>query len=544
VTSEAGAPAELMPPLDPPAERRPWSRLPLLWVRPADELAVPLLGRAGVIGRIRVAARPPIEETRAADELRMLQTFANHASVALENSRLVERLREEIAVREHEATHDMLTGLPNRMLFHRSVGDAIAARRPDEWLAVLLIDLDHFKAINDTLGHHVGDTVLARLAGAMAAALGPDEVIARLGGDDFAVLLTHLPSQAAALAGAERLRGLLARPVEVDGLQFEVAGSIGIALCPDDGTDSSTLLRRADVAMYLAKHQRSGAERYRLEQDPNTPRRLQLAGELRVATEQRQIIAHYQPKVALESGTVVGVEALARWEHPTHGLVCPDEFIPVAEQTGLIRPLTQCMLRTVLDQWRVWKARGHDLEVAVNLSTWSLLDGQIAEDVRELLADSGVPARALRLEITESGMMTDPRRTAVVLEQIDALGVGLSIDDFGTGYSSLSWLSRLPVDEVKIDRSFVHGLVASEGDRAIVRSTTDLGRSLGLTVVAEGVEDAATWEHLRALRCHAAQGYLLARPLPAAELLGWLAEHEACRRRPGEDGQRRAARIP
>jgi diguanylate cyclase len=331
----------------------------------------------------------------------------------------------------------------------------------------------------------------------------------------------------------EKVRAALEQPVVVDGLSLPAEGSIGIAMYPRHGRDVDTLLRHADVAMYSAKEEKSGYLFYDNSRSESDPARLTLVSELRRAIEQHELVVYYQPKAVLESGAVRSVEALLRWNHPTRGLVGPDEFIPLAQQTGLIKPLTLYVLEEALGQCRSWQREGMRLGVAVNLSVRNLLDAEFPEQVRRLLDKHGVEPGLLELEITESVVLSDPVRTKRVLDKLSTMGVKLSIDDFGTGYSSLAYLSQLPVDEIKIDRSFVMNMAQCDNDAVIVRSTIDLGRNLGLQVVAEGVETEEAWDVLSQLGCTLAQGYYLSRPVPAAELTQWL------RRRPLEaDGER------
>jgi EAL domain-containing protein (putative c-di-GMP-specific phosphodiesterase class I) len=324
------------------------------------------------------------------------------------------------------------------------------------------------------------------------------------------------------LTAMDRVRAEIARPVHVEGLPLVIEGSIGIAVFPDDGEDVETLLQHADVAMYHAKGKNAGYAFYDASCARHDPGRLTLVGELRRALECHELVLHYQPKAFLADGQVRSVEALVRWQHPERGLVPPDDFIPLVQQTGLIKPLTRYVIDAALRQARDWSAQGWDLSIAVNLSTRNLLDVELPDQIAELLARHGVPPSRLELEITESTMLEDPPRTRAILERLSTMGIRLSIDDFGTGYSSLAYLKRLPVDEIKIDRSFVMNMVEDEDDATIVRSTIDLGRNLGLEVVAEGVETGPIWDRLTALGCTVAQGYFLSRPLPADELAPWL----------------------
>jgi diguanylate cyclase (GGDEF)-like protein len=387
-----------------------------------------------------------------------------------------------------------------------------------------MIDLDRFKEINDTLGHHNGDLLLRTVGARLIAAVRGSDSVARLGGDEFAVLVQGVYGPEDAVEAAERIRAAVSERLELAGIGVEVEASLGIALYPEHGDDPETLLQHADVAMYSAKESHLGVCLYERDQDVNSPRRLALLGELRQAmNDPGQLLLHYQPKVQVGNGGVAGVEALVRWQHPKHGLLGPMEFIPAAERTGLIRPLTIRILETALRQARTWNdARLPPMMMAVNISTRCLLESDFADQIRRLLDEAGVPADQLELEITESTIMSDPENAMAVLLRLAEFGVSLAIDDFGTGYSSLSYLKQLPVHLLKIDRSFITDMRPGESDEAIVRSSVDLGRNLGLDVVAEGVESEATWQHLADLGCDQAQGFFFARPMPSSEIPAWL----------------------
>ena len=484
-----------------------------------DAVLVRVDAEGDVSGTVLVSNRLGDVLTFSGEDVRLLQTLANHASVALANGRLVDQLTEQASEREHEALHDALTGLPNRTMFQRELTAVIAS--PGSKAAVLLMDLNGFKDVNDTLGHQAGDLLLRDIGGRLQRALEGTGFVARLGGDEFAVLLPGVGGELAAKTVAHEVLSVLEQQTTIEGVRVDIGASIGITLCPTHGDEATALLRRADVAMYAAKSTHAPIEIYSADRDTHSPQRLALVGELRSTLEGGDLRVVYQPKADLRTGRVVGVEALARWNHAGRGFVPPDEFVGVAERSGLIQTLTRHVLRTALAQCRLWRLSGLPLNVSVNLSARSLLP-ELPSEVARILGETGVAATALTLEITESSIMADPGRTGQVLEELSAMGVGISIDDFGTGYSSLTYLKRLPVDEIKIDKSFVMAMARHEGDAAIVRSTVDLGRNLGLRVVAEGIEDAAMWTALTTLGCDMAQGYYLSPPLTPTEFDAWL----------------------
>jgi len=440
-----------------------------------------------------------------------------------ENSKLVARLRRQADQNRHQALHDPLTNLPNRTLLQDRIQQGIfRAERDGHRLALMMMDLDRFKEVNDALGHHSGDVLLKQIAKRLRRALRQSDTVARLGGDEFAVLLPHVTDPSAAIAIAEKLAESLREPFAISELSLEARGSIGIALYPDHASDMGALVQRADVAMYAAKNGPRSWELYATEQDQQSPGRLALVAQLRHAIDHEELVLHYQPKGELSSHRVKSVEALARWRHPRNGIMLPDDFIPLAEHTGLIRPLTLYALNSALKQCRAWEEQGLDLNVAVNLSPQSLLDLQLPKEVQGLLERWKVPATRLKLEITESSIMADPMRAMRVLNELSGMGIGLSIDNFGTGYTSLAYLKRLPIDEIKIDKSLVSHITTNQSDDVIVRSIVELGRNLGLEVVAEGVEDKATWDRLATFGCDTAQGYYLADPMTPNELASWL----------------------
>jgi diguanylate cyclase (GGDEF)-like protein/PAS domain S-box-containing protein len=426
---------------------------------------------------------------------------------------------------QHQALHDPLTGLPNRLLFGERIEHAIThAERRDTRLAILMMDLNRFKEVNDSLGHHAGDELLKEVGERLRGALRASDTVARLGGDEFGLLLPDPSETEDVLGVVDRIREALERPICVQELPLAIEASIGIAVFPSHGRDADVLIQRADVAMYAAKQESAPFAFYDADADEYDPTRLTLVAELRRAMEERELVLHYQPKAVLEDGSVRSVEALLRWQHPHQGLIYPDSFIPVAQETGLIRPLTLYVVDEALRQCREWRDAGLGLSISVNLSMRNLLDLEFPQQVAGLLEHWEVEAELLELEITESTMLANPARTKAVLGQLHALGIRLSIDDFGTGYSSLAYLRRLPIDEIKIDRSFVMSMTEEADDVAIVRSTIDLGRNLGLDVVAEGVETQEIWDKLRELGCNTAQGYYLSRPVPPEKLAAWLEE--------------------
>ncbi len=428
-------------------------------------------------------------------------------------------------VLRHQAMHDGLTGLPNRSQLTERLRQALRhSSRTLEPVSLLVMDLDQFKDINDALGHDHGDRLLIELSHRLQELLDTTDTIARLGGDEFAVLLTQPGDPECAAEVATRIRLSLEEPFHLGGISLQVNASIGIATYPVHAVDSETLARRADVAMYTAKRSGGGVAVYAPEHDQSSIRRLALLGELRRAIAEDEFVLHFQPSVDLDSGEPRAVEALVRWQHPTHGLMAPGEFIELAEVSGTIQALTRWVLERSVDTICTWRTQGIVLPVAVNLSVRNLYDLELPAWLDQLLADRGVEASMLILEITESELMDDPLYAMEVLGKLKALGVASSIDDFGTGYSSLAYLKNLPIDELKIDRSFVGTMVTDESDLTIVRSIIDLSHNLGLDVVAEGVEDADTLARLAEMGCDRAQGYYLSRPVPAEELAAWIAD--------------------
>ncbi|MPZ69577.1 MAG: EAL domain-containing protein [Actinobacteria bacterium] len=493
-----------------------------------DAIAVPIYGADGadVVGQLLVGNHLGDVRTFEEGDLKLLETLATHASVALEKGALIDSLASQAAENEFQAQHDALTGLYNRAFFHDRVMSSIEETGADGMLAVLLMDLDRFKEINDTLGHHIGDSLLVEMAARLSKSMPHEATVARLGGDEFAILLPNIDGLASATSAADELVVRMTTPFDLEQLTLDVDGSIGIALYPVHGVDADTLMQRADVAMYLAKENHRGYEIYASDRDQYSPSRLALVAELRAAVDADELEVWYQPKVDLLTRKVLGAEALVRWNHPRNGMMPPDEFVSLAEHTGLIGPMTELVLDHALERCRHLRRAGRDdFKVAVNLSVRNLMDSALPTLVSKLLLKWNLPADAVQLEITESTIMADPVRAITTLSALKRMGIALSIDDFGTGYSSLAYLKRLPVAEVKIDRSFVMGMTTDENDTVIVRSVIDLARNLGLEVVAEGIETQEAWDHLVALGCQIGQGYYVSRPLPGPEFDQWLEDN-------------------
>ncbi|MEO7744692.1 MAG: sensor domain-containing phosphodiesterase [Actinomycetota bacterium] len=485
-----------------------------------DALVVPLHDQGRIFGVLQVSNRTDKTSTFGFEDLRLLQTLAAHAELIWDKGKLVDQLR-------FDAHHDSLTGLGNRTHFRMAL-DARLAERPgsstSDGTAVLLLDLDRFKEVNDTLGHPVGDHLLRRVAERITELVPVGSVVARLGGDEFAVLLPDGGEDG--VEAARAVRAGLSQPYVVQSTHLEVGASIGVAVLGVDGEDASTVLQHADVAMYAAKRQAQGVARYAAEDDRSSVDQLAMAGDLRRGLESGQVEMHLQPQSHPSGRPLVSFEALARWHHPTRGLVMPDDFIPLAEQTGLINQLTYVALRGALTACASWQSRWPDVGVAVNLSPRQLLDPELPPAVAALLQQHPVAPRLLTLEITEGSLLLDSAAAARALAQLRELGVRLSIDDFGTGYSALAYLQRLPIDELKIDKSFVLAMTTDDSARAIVRAIIDLAHTLGLSVVAEGVEDEAARALLAGFGCDVLQGYWLSRPLSPQALPAWLRQHQ------------------
>jgi diguanylate cyclase len=427
-----------------------------------------------------------------------------------------------------KATTDELTGLANREYFSSVVQERVVAASPHgDSFAVMLLDLDHFKEINDTLGHHYGDVILQDLGPRLAQSAGEGGVVARLGGDEFAILpagRNHDPDRLEEIA--REVLEVVQQPVAVDDLRLDIGASIGISRYPEDGEDVHALLRHADVAMYAAKEKHSSYKLYAAELDRHSVRRLTVLSDFRRALDSDEFVLHYQPVVDVAARQTRSAESLVRWEHPEMGLIPPNDFIPIAEQSGLIGPLTRYVLERSVAECAGWRAAGRDLSVAVNLSVRDLLDHDLPAEVSRVLTSYHLPGDALHLEITESMIMSDPDRALATVKALRELGVKISVDDFGTGYSSLANLKQLPINELKIDRTFISSMLQDQDDLIIVRSTINLGHDLRLKVVAEGVEDALTLRQLNNLGCDLAQGYHLSRPLPSRDFVAWVEQAE------------------
>ena len=488
-----------------------------------DAMAVPMRSEGTVVGHLVVADKLGDVATFTAADLRQLHAFANHAAVALTNALRAAQIIEQARERERQALHDELTGLANRRLLGLQLTEALAGDRA----ALLLLDLDRFREVNETLGHEIGDRLLCLVADRLTETLEGATVVARVGGDEFAAVLAGA-DEAEAVACAVRVGEALARPFDLNGLTVAIQASVGVA-DGARGADGVSMHRWADMAMNVAKDGRSGFEVYRREMDRTDSGRLGLLADLRVAVADGGLCVCYQPKVDTATGRVSSAEALVRWFHPALGSITPDDFIPLAEHSALITPLTMVVLADALRECRRWQRQLGQFSVAVNISQRSLVEAGFVEAVARTLGASGAPPGSLTLEITESSLMTDPDRALAALAHLRDLGVHVSVDDLGTGYSSLSYLQRLPVDEVKIDRSFLSDISDARAT-AVLRSMVELGHRLGHRVVAEGVEDEATYHFVATLGCDEAQGFWLGRPMPAAELTACLDRWQPPRR--------------
>jgi diguanylate cyclase (GGDEF)-like protein len=493
------------------------------WLEPAKSRAVDL-------GSLRLVALPSLFVLGAAGVLGYAALHhVNRIAIGLAlaalcgtviRTGLTFRALRSLAQTKLEASTDPLTGLANRRVLYRTLTQLLEDA-PQTSCAVLFLDLNRFKELNDTLGHQVGDALLVEVSQRLSRALAAGELLVRLGGDEFAVLITD-SSPADCTDVAERLSAALVAPLTFDGIMPTVEASIGVSRYPEHGSTVADLLRHADIAMYQAKHGRTGYEIYSPADDQHSRQRLALLSELHGAIARRELVLVYQPKASLASGAVTGVEALVRWQHPVRGLLEPDAFLHLAEQTGMIRKLTLYVLDQALADCAAWAGLGHPLPVAVNVSDLDLIDTTFPSQVARLLAERGIRPELLRLEVTESLILSKPTRTLGIIRELRRMGIEIALDDFGTGHSSLAHLKHLPIDELKIDRSFITQMTDDPRDTAIVESIVTLARNLGLRVVAEGVERDAEWKRLRDVRCTEAQGHLISRPVPAADLVAVL----------------------
>lgn len=489
--------------------------------RRVEHVAAPLRSANGPVGVLRLRFAEPVEWSDHEDQV--LSAFAHTVSSALVNARLYAEARQQAQEKAHEAAHDALTGLGNRRLLLDQAAEVLRVAKAERGcIGLLLIDLDRFKEVNDTLGHNAGDRLLCGVAERLRRSVRSADLVARLGGDEFAVLVSGICGPAAAESVASELAEVIARPATFDGMTLAVEGSVGVACFPEDGQTVEELLQRADVAMYQAKASNERYMRYRADRDDSTLDRLELVAELRSALSGGELVLHYQPQLDLHTGQVARVEALVRWEHPRRGLLGPERFVPVIEQTGLVRDFTGSVLDEALSACAGWKAEGLDVGVAVNLSARNLLDSSLPGEVARLLLRHKVPAEELTLELTETAVMADLDAAEQILANLRDLGVQLAVDDFGTGYSSLTLLQRFALNEVKVDRGFVQDLLVERSNAAIVQVTIQLAHTLGLRVVAEGVENPQLVEALVALECDLAQGNHIGMPMAARELREWL----------------------
>ena len=479
-----------------------------------DAIIVPMRSGDAIIGTLEATGRLNDNAFLKPADVRLLETLAAQAAVAVENSRLVDRL-------QFDAYHDPLTSLPNRRRVLALLEEAVKVRAPGEVVAVLLVDIDGLRDVNDSLGHDAGDRMIIEVASRLRRFAPAAALVGRAASDEF-VVTQRLADVDEAMALAVRIRDALQEPMQVDTITLDVDVAVGVAVHPDQGTDAEALLRAADLAVQSAKQYATPVQLYQASLQSRSSQRLGLAADMRRALESSEVEVYYQPKVALPDRRVVGVECLARWEHPTHGQVSPADFVAIAGHTGQLGRLTEIVLREGLRRAKGWLDEGRPLPIAVNLSARTLIDPTFPPTVARLLREYEVPSSLLTLEITEDGMVGEPDRPMSTLRRLNELGVRLAVDDFGTGYSSLSYLRRLPVDEVKIDRSFVQGMATDTGDLAIVRAVVDLARHFGLLVVAEGVESERTVNLLEGLGCDVGQGFLFSRPLPYERFEAWL----------------------
>ncbi|MBI3812148.1 MAG: EAL domain-containing protein [Nitrospirae bacterium] len=487
------------------------------------ELDVPFIFVSGTMGEetaveaMKAGAQDYVMKNNLKRLLYSVERQLHTASVRRERKRAEETV-------QYLAYHDVLTDLPNRAVFYDRLHQCIlTAYREKKPLTLLLMDLNRFKEVNDTFGHQSGDLLLRQIGPRVRRCLRESDTVARMGGDEFAILLPNTHVEGASLTARKILKALEA-PFVLEEVTIDIGVSIGIALYPDHGEEGDALVQRADMALYETKQAGGGYAVFASEHEQNSPRRLMLTGKLRRAIEYGELSMHYQPLVDLKTNRVIGVEALSRWLHPELGAIPPDQFVPLAEQTGLIQPFTQWVLKTVCRQHEEWRDLGLALPISVNLSQKNLHETQLPDQVSELIQTGSMPADKLEFEITESMIMSNPMRATQILTRLNAMGIPLSIDDFGTGYSSLGHLKKLPVQKIKIDKSFIVDRIEDKDDNVIVQAIINMSHSLGLEVVAEGVEDQLTKDRLATLGCDSAQGYHICHPLPAAEMTSWLTE--------------------
>lgn len=501
----------------------------------AQQVIARTMERPGVSQRVQVRVRSSVGTWRRLEA--SSSAFRGEHSllkIALIAHDITESEAQKAALK-HQSLHDELTGLPNRALLDGELNAAVeTAQKRRKGFSLLYVDLDRFQVINDTFGYRWGDSLLQQIVPRLQGALRKTDTVARVNGDEFAVILPTIGEASGAVRIARRLLHLLEPPFLIEGHQVALSASIGISLCPAHGTNADTLLRRAALAVHQAKRTGVGYALYTAEQEEGyEPGRLLLLNDLRQATEHDQLVLYYQPKVHMTSGEIHQVEALLRWQHPQRGMLLPDHFLSLAEESGLMKPLSQWVLNEAIRQCRLWSQDGIHLRVGVNLSMRDLQDTQIPPRIAGLLTAWDISPASLEVEVTETAVADDIGKTHRTLTELHQMGVRIAIDDFGTGYSSLAHLRQLPIDTIKIDKSFVQGLTKNENDTAIVRATIELGHNLGLCVVAEGVEDQMTWDALVTLGCDVVQGYLISRPLPAAMLQQWF-ESTVGAKNPGE----------
>ena len=531
------------------------AQLPATPVEPTFSFAIDLTDGKDIVGKVVIekSLRPLLLNTTVAGTLGALLSLAIYFALKILPLRALTRvlakleesqqtLRTEIDAKEvalrtaekltlamrHQALHDALTNLPNRVLLYDRLQQAILlCLREKQAFSLILVDLDRFKNINDTLGHHIGDLVLQQIAQRVPNVLRSSDTVARLGGDEFAILLKGVSAQPQAMHTAEKILEAIRQPVNIGHRSLRVSASLGIVLFPEHGSDPSHLMRCADIAMYSAKRAKLGLTFYDVEQDLQNTKRMTLQNDLYEAiADTKQLFLYYQPKIDLKTRKICGVEALIRWRHPEQGLIFPDDFIPAAEQSGMIRALTRRVLDMALQESAEWQKKEIRMPLAVNISGENLQDPTFPSQVGEALTAHAVPPSLLEMEITESALMLDPVCAIKAIQTLREMGILISIDDFGTGYSSLAYLKKLAVSQIKVDKSFVIDMIEDDNDAIIVRSTIDLAHNLGLRVVAEGVESAEILRQLIAFGCDTAQGYYISHPLPIVQFCNWLEDSE------------------